>query len=203
MAADFLPSRSLCCLQFEIRGVVGQETDSAAFEIMTIPIGQYRHHPQLDQIEAEANQIIEVLHEFGGKCDGYPITRRELDETSVKRLLRDWANRETSRSGVLVWLGHGVAIGADAWLASSETPCPIEHNGIGPQTLADQVDVDWRRRDVDDDLGSWALVVIEACGAGTFVRSLAAMLPKSGVRRAALVGVGGDGAANLGRLKEA
>jgi WD40 repeat protein len=176
-------------------------SDPAAFQIVMIPISKYQHHPPLHQVEIEANRIIDLFREFGGQASSTPSTDQDLDETAVKNLLRGWATRETAPSGVLLWLGHGASDGDEAWLASFETPDPINGNGIVPKTLADQLDSDWRQRAADDT--AWSLVVIEACGAGRFVSSVVSLLTKNSPRRLALIGVGGDGAAYLGRFSDA
>ena len=141
----------------------------AAFEIVTVPIGTYEHHPSLDTIDLEADRIVALLRQLGGVAPGNCEAHQRLDESAVKERMRNWVARAAS-SGVLVWLGHGASDGDDAWLATFETPDPISGNGIVPKTVADQLNDDWRRRAADDT--AWALVVIEACGAGTFVNGL-------------------------------
>jgi WD40 repeat protein len=177
-----------------------ETSDPGTFQIVTIPISRYQHHPPLDQIEIEANRIIDLFREFGGQVGSRPSGDQSLDEATVKSLLRDWATR-TSPSGVLLWLGHGASDGDDAWLASFETPDPINGNGIVPKTVADQIDSDWRQRAADDT--AWALVIIEACGAGRFVNNMVSELAKNSPRRLAMFGIGGDGAAYLGRFGDA
>jgi hypothetical protein len=172
----------------------------AAFEIVTIPVGVYDHHPSFDNMDAEIARIVDLLSGLGGVTDAYQGAKQPLDERAVRERLRAWVDR-AAPSGALVWLGHGVSDGDDAWLASSETPDPIHGNGIVPKTVADQIDADWRRR-ADDDT-AWAMVVIEACGAGTFVSEVFSLLRKGRPLRLALVGVGGDGAAYLGRFSDA
>lgn len=174
---------------------------SDAFQIVAIPIGKYQHHPDLYEVEIEANRIIEMFREFGAQVRTTASPSHHFDETAVKNVLREWATREKGKSGVLLWLGHGASDGDEAWLASFETPDPINGNGMVPKTLADQLDIDWRQRAPDDT--AWSLVIIEACGAGRFVSGIVSLLTKSRPRRLALIGVGGDGAAYLGRFSDA
>ena len=178
-----------------------QMSDSGAFQVVTIPMSRYRHHQDLEQVETEAEGIIDLFRELGGLPVGPSNMGGKLDETVVKNLLRGWATRTTPPSGVLLWIGHGASDGDDAWLASYETPDPINGNGLVPQTIVDQVDSDWRRR--AGDSSAWALVIIEACGAARFVDNMASLLSRKSPRRLALIGVGGDGAAYLGRFREA
>src|SRR5690349_200835 len=126
-----------------------QLSDPTSFEVVAIPISRYRHHPELDQVQAEAEHIVDLFCELGALPSGLPNAGGALDEMAVKKLLRAWATRTASSSGVLLWLSHGASDGDEAWLASYETPDPINGNGIVPQTLADQVDSDWRRRAAD------------------------------------------------------
>ena len=178
-----------------------QLSDPAPFEVVVIPISRYQHHPKLDQVQTEAESIVDLFCELGALPSSPSNTGDVLDETAVKNLLRGWATRTAPSSGVLLWLGHGASDGDEAWLASYETPDPINGNGIVPQTIADQVDSDWRRRAADST--AWALIIIEACGAARFVENMAALLLKKSPRRLALIGVGGDGAAYLGRFRAA
>lgn len=178
-----------------------QLSDPAAFEVVAIPISRYRHHPELGQVRIDAEGIVDLFRQLGALPSGPPDTGGALDETAVKNLLRGWATRTAPSSGVLLWLGHGASDGDEAWLASHETPDPINGNGIVPQTIADQVDSDWRRRAADSK--AWALIVIEACGAARFVENMADLLLRKSPRRLALIGVSGDGAAYLGRFREA
>jgi WD40 repeat protein len=178
-----------------------QLSDPSPFTVVAIPISRYQHHPELEEVRTQAEGIVDLLCEFGALPSDPPYSGGALDEAAVKNLLRGWATRTEPSSGVLLWLGHGASDGDEAWLASYETPDPINGNGIVPQTIADQVDSDWRRRAADSE--AWALIVIEACGAARFVENMAALLLRKSPRRLALIGVGGDGAAYLGRFREA
>jgi hypothetical protein len=171
-------------------------------DLVPVVISSYLHHPDLAQAEVEARAIAELLTDH---LDAVAITwaeGRERTETAVKEQLRTWADRRDGRSSILLWLGHGTSDGNDAWLATYETPPKIRYNGINTTTVAEQIAHEWGRR--RDQPGIWAAVVIEACGAGTFVRKVAAALYAipNGPHRLALIGVGADdGAANLGRFR--
>jgi hypothetical protein len=174
---------------------------TADFDITSIVIDEYAECPPLEGLVAEASEIEQLLAEFGGAvCKPCP-PGRVLDERAVKNRLREWAERDTP-SSVLLWLGHGASDGTDAWLACFDTPLQIQGNGVVPQTVADQIVADWHRREPDET--AWALIVFEACGAGTFVARLERLVvEKVRPRRIVLVGVSGDSAGYVGELRRA
>ena len=174
---------------------------AADFDITSIVIDEYAECPPLEGLAEEAAEIERMLAEFGGSAGRPCPPGRTLDERAVKDRLREWAGRNIP-SSVLVWLGHGAADGTDAWLACYDTPRQIQSNGIVPQTVADQVIRDWHRREPDET--AWALVIVEACGAGTFVSRLDLLAAqKVQLRRIAMVGVSGDSAGYVGELRKA
>ena len=142
---------------------------AADFDITSIVIDEYAECPPLEGLAEEAAEIERLLAEFGGAAGRPRSPGRTLDEREVKDRLRDWAGRDIP-SSVLVWLGHGASDGTDAWLACYDTPRQIQGNGMVPQTVADQIVRDWHRREPDET--AWVLVIVEACGAGTFVSRL-------------------------------
>ena len=174
---------------------------AADFDITSIVIDEYAECPPLEGLAEEAAEIERMLAEFGGSAGRPCPPGRTLDERAVKDRLREWAGRDIP-SSVLVWLGHGASDGTDAWLACYDTPGQIQSNGIVPQTVADQIIRDWHRREPDET--AWALVIVEACGAGTFVSRLDLLAAqKVQLRRIAMVGVSGDSAGYVGELRKA
>ena len=171
------------------------------FDITSIVIDEYAECPSLEGLAQEAAEIERLLAEFGGAVRRPCPPGRTMDERAVKERLREWAGRDMP-SSMLVWLGHGVSDGTDAWLACYDTPRQIQGNGMVAQTVADQIVRDWHRREPDEM--AWAIVIVEACGAGTFVSRLnwfAAQ--KTELRRIAMVGVSGDSAGYVGELHKA
>lgn len=174
---------------------------AADFDITSIVIDEYAECPPLEGLAEEAAEIERLLVEFGGLAASPCPPGRTLHERAVKDRLRDWAGRDIP-SSVLVWLGHGASDGTEAWLACYDTPRQIQGNGVVPQAVADQIVQDWHRREPNET--AWALVIVEACGAGTFVSRLdmlAAQRVK--LRRIAMVGVSGDSAGYVGELRKA
>lgn len=171
------------------------------FDVTSIVINEYAECPSLEGLVEEAAEIERLLAEFGGTAGTPCPPGRTLDERAVKDRLREWAGRGLP-SSVLLWLGHGASDGTDAWLACYDTPSQIQGNGMVPQTIADQIARDWHRRESDET--AWTLVIVEACGGGTFVRQLDLLTAqKAQPRRIAMVGVSGDSAGYVGELRKA
>jgi hypothetical protein len=174
---------------------------AADFDITSIVIDEYAECSPLEGLAEEAAEIERLLAELGGTAARPRPPGRTLDEQAVKDRLREWAGRDMP-SSVLVWLGHGASDGTDAWLACYDTPRQIQGNGVVPQTVADQIVRDWHRREPDEM--AWALVIVEACGAGTFVARLNGLVTgKVLLRRIVMIGVSGDGAGYVGELHQA
>jgi energy-coupling factor transporter ATP-binding protein EcfA2 len=174
---------------------------AADFDITSIVIDEYAEYPPLEGLAEEAAEIEQLLAEFGGTAGRPCPPGRTLHERAVKDRLRDWAGRDIP-SSVLVWLGHGASDGTDAWLACFDTPREIQGNGLVPQAVADHIVRDWHRREPDER--AWALVIVEACGAGTFVSQLDLLAAqKAHPRRIVMIGVSGDGAGYVGELHKA
>lgn len=174
---------------------------AADFDITSIVIDEYAECPPLEGLSEEAAEIERLLVEFGGLAASPCPPGRTLHERAVKDRLRDWAGRDIP-SSVLVWLGHGASDGTEAWLACHDTPRQIQGNGMVPQAVADQIVQDWHRREPNET--AWALVIVEACGAGTFVSRLDVLAAQRvKLRRIAMVGVSGDSAGHVGELRKA
>jgi energy-coupling factor transporter ATP-binding protein EcfA2 len=177
------------------------DRDHIGFDVTSIAIDEYAECPPLAGLAEEAAEIERLLTEFGGIVERPRQPARTLSERAVKDRLRAWAVRDAP-SSVLVWLGHGASDGTDAWLACYDTPGPIQNCGVAPQNVADQIVQDWHRREPDET--AWALVIIEACGAATFVARLNGLVTaKVLLRRIVLIGVSGDSAGYVGELRKA
>jgi hypothetical protein len=182
------------------------DTDGAladGFDVVPVVIDRYANHPALDDASAEARAIVDLLARHLHGTATWWAGDDERTETSIKEELNAWSIRG-ERSSLLMWFGHGTSNGHDAWLATYETPSLIRYSGVNPQTIAEQITKQWQRRHPHP--GVWAIVVVEACGAATFVRRVAAALLQmpNAPQRLALIGVGGDDSAgNLGQFRQA
>ena len=174
-----------------------------AFEVVCVPIGIYQAHGALPADE-EAARIVTLLVEFGAVGRPWEMPGPARTKTGVSGRLADWADPVMPRSSVLLWIGHGESNRAQAWLAVYETRKRMSGTGIMPGEFAEHIANEWHRRAFDEP-PTWAVVVIEACGAERFVDLINAELLKDPNRpkRLALVGVGGQGAGNLGEFQRA
>ncbi|MEV6905853.1 hypothetical protein [Amycolatopsis sp. NPDC051071] len=175
-------------------------SDESSFEVIPIAIGEYRHHAGLAGIDEQVARIVTAFGRLGGVERAWDAPQAERTTSAVQARLNEWVDAEAPRSSILFWTGHGESNGDDAWLAAHDTPDPIAHRGINVTTVADTIIAEWHRRGLDER--AWTIVVIDACGAGTFVRRLgAALYSRTDVpERLALIGVGGDGASHLGEF---
>ncbi|WP_326760733.1 AAA family ATPase [Streptomyces phaeochromogenes] len=167
------------------------------FSFVPVPIGRYRTtaFPDLDADE-QASRIAELAEGIGGLEE--PWTEAGLrDRSAVDGRLGSWARPPAPRSSLLYWAGHGQALGPKAWLATADSPDPMTEGAVNPESFAEYVISEWRRRSADEE--AWALVVIEACGAKRFVEAMLSCLYAEGsMDRLAVIGVAGYGAGYLG-----
>lgn len=177
-------------------------TASEGFDVVCIPIGEYLHsedHPPLPADE-EAELLVELLSELGGKPDPWQLTGESRDGTAVNARLAHWSQVEWARNSMLLWVGHGESAGRKASLAAYDSR---PGTGVTPEDFAHQIAQEWGFRWAD--AGAWTIVVIEACGARAFVQLLDSALKAEGraPERLALVGSGSDGAGFLGDFRHA
>src|SRR5664280_2785755 len=127
---------------------------------------------------------------------------RNYPATTVR--LRDWEQR-ASRNSMLLWIGHGFSRQDEGSLYVPGEPrpdgLPEMDDELGPAAFADHLIRQAGHRQVS---GSWAIVVIEACGAGRYVDLVHQHLnARNRTEGLLLVGSGnasGDG--HLGRFRQ-
>ncbi|MEO3817625.1 hypothetical protein [Plantactinospora sp. B24E8] len=185
---------------------VGTRDDgSGTFAVLPFGFSRYQHHRDLPEVPEEIDRITTVLAGLGGVSRPWLLAPAARDLSRVVDRLADWAAEQNPGNSVLLWLGHGQAVGNEAWLAVQDTRKPMRGTGLHPPTLAEHLVNQWRRR--AQVPGAWTLVVVEACGADTFVRLLGATLleqERTAVpERLAIVGVGGAGTNYLGEFGQA
>ncbi|HET8660179.1 MAG TPA: hypothetical protein VFM55_14415 [Micromonosporaceae bacterium] len=178
------------------------EPDHPGFVVVPIPISDYAHHEPVPGIEEDVAEIVRLLGQLGGQELTWDVEPRDRTMAAVTRRLSDWARHPAPRSSVVVWLGHGETVAGDAWLATQETGNPIRYRGFKPENLVDAIASQWHRRGTGTD--EWTIVVIEACGAGTFAQVLLKALPTDDAPdRLAVLPVGGAGASYAGQFRRA
>lgn len=182
--------------------MTGPDADTG-FEVVCLPIGTYQAYDPLPA-DDEAAHVVALLNQLGGVGQAWEMQPSDRTRTGVGDRLADWAAHRPPRSSVLLWMGHGESDGKDAWLAVYETRQPMSGTGVKPEDFADHIANEWLRR-AGDDPATWAVVVIEACGAETFVDRLSSALlgRPNRPKRLALLGVGGQGASHLGEFHRA
>ncbi|MFZ0157777.1 MAG: ATP-binding protein [Kineosporiaceae bacterium] len=180
--------------------------DDAGFVLVTIPIGHYRQDLErpfenLDAAERVAEDLSAALAPYGAEVSPH-VGHGPRDNGWAGEHLARWAERERPANSVVVWIGHGESSGERAWLATEFSQRSDSLRGCGPEVLAGPILSEWTTR--CDAPGAWAIVVVEACGAGRFVelvdeRCRGLDTPS----RLALIGAGGKGTTFLGRFRDA
>ncbi|MYW05511.1 hypothetical protein [Streptomyces sp. SID3343] len=176
-----------------------------SFDVFPVVVDRYVDLEPLPEARGVADEVVTLLASLGGVEQPWAMDGPPGHDAVLARLAQ-WSDPPAARSSVLLWLGHGESDGTSAWLAVHGSRAPMRGNGtaLNPVTFAEHLTAEWLRRGVDP--GAWTLVVIEACGAATFVRNLARELYgyDTPPDRLALVGVGADaGEARLGEFARA
>ncbi|MFV2084294.1 AAA family ATPase [Micromonospora sp. LOL_021] len=168
---------------------------TGAFEVFPIVVDRYAYLNDLPGAHDAASEVCDLLAGFGGVARPWPQEVLPGHDAVLNRLA-EWSNPDAPRSSTLLWFGHGESDGGNAWLAVHGSHELFAGTGtaINPATFAEHLAREWQVRRQDPD--AWAIVVVEACGAATFVRRLAHQLyGPDHVRtpdRLALIGVGAD-----------
>jgi len=170
------------------------------FDVTAIAVQKYEHFAELDGLDKDAAAIIDLLRHLGGAASAGPANETR-DKASIERQLNDWWDKRQQPSSILLWLGHGQANATGAALACYDTRKPITANGLLSQTMATHLTYDWNRREASDD--AWAVVIVEACGSGSFINQVAGLVMATMPRRLWLIGVSGSAASYVGRLRTA
>jgi hypothetical protein len=176
-----------------------------AFEVFPVVVDSYAHLPALPEAARVAEEVTNLFAELGGVTSPWPKETVPGHDAVTERLAQ-WSTPAAPRSSVLLWFGHGESDGSTGWLAVHGSREPMSGSGtaLNAVTFAEHLTREWVHRAPDP--AAWTLVVIEACGAATFVRNLARELYSSDLApdRIALVGVGADGGqAHLGEFAQA
>ena len=171
------------------------------FDVVCVPIGEYRDpaHPTLPADE-EAARVVELLDQLGGRSEPWPLPAADRHRTNVDARLDVWSDAARARSSVVFWVGHGSSDGDDAHLATYDSGADA---GVAPEDFARRIRAEWGYRNSDE--GTWAIVVIEACGAKRFVERVSHVLHgrPNVPERLGLIGASSDGSGHLGDFRVA
>tara|TARA_R110002020_G_scaffold14291_13_gene50756 strand:+ start:1838 stop:4132 length:2295 start_codon:yes stop_codon:yes gene_type:complete len=185
-----------------------------SFSVHVIAIGDYDQNvsspfdPLGDGGELvwnEVDRVGQLFEQLGGQVYVDRSTPAHLRGADwAKRQQTDWADSSPGMSSALVWIGHGVSDGSHAWLASYGSDTRNPNSGHNATELAVSIHTEWSNRQNYDR--SWAMIVVEACGAERFldlVNSDIARMYSVSPRRYVLVSAGGEGTTFLGNFSRA
>ena len=178
------------------------QPDPGQFDLVPVVFEAYRPRLPMPGAEAEAEAIADALADFRARPVLWESGPRNYPATTVR--LRDWEQR-ASRNSMLLWIGHGFSRQDEGSLYVPGEPrpdgLPEMDDELGPAAFADHLIRQAGHRQVS---GSWAIVVIEACGAGRYVDLVHQHLnARNRTEGLLLVGSGnasGDG--HLGRFRQ-
>jgi len=143
------------------------QPDPGQFDLVPVVFEAYRPRLPMPGAEAEAEAIADALADFRARPVLWESGPRNYPATTVR--LRDWEQR-ASRNSMLLWIGHGFSRQDEGSLYVPGEPrpdgLPEMDDELGPAAFADHLIRQAGHRQVS---GSWAIVVIEACGAGRYV----------------------------------
>jgi WD40 repeat protein len=135
------------------------------FDVVPVALPQYRTRATVP-CEVDAAAVCRRLTTVGGRTVPWTLPSEDRTVGAIVTRLSEWAKPATSRSSVLFWAGHGFSNGQTAHLvAPGESPGGMDHT-VSPEMLAGYIRDECKRRSAPH----WAIVVIQACGAGHVAR---------------------------------
>ncbi|MFV2211283.1 hypothetical protein ACFHW2_13815 [Actinomadura sp. LOL_016] len=164
--------------------------DDASFLVVPLAFDEYRdarHRPI--RASEEARAVAGLLAPLGGDHDEWDEgLGRDLSATDAR--LRHWGTGLGRRSSMLLWFGHGESNQDDAALIVPGEKGGRDDTWIEPDRLARYVIDHVRERGPGAE---WTFVLVEACGARTFLDRVEARLLVARAReRLVLVATGAD-----------
>ncbi|MFF3959698.1 AAA family ATPase [Streptomyces sp. NPDC001890] len=179
----------------------GAKPGAQGFDVYTVPLGEYLSEEKVAADE-EACAIGAILEPLGGALVPWEVKPKERDLGRVFTRLRGWSTPVELRNSLLLWVGHGWSNGRKAALYVRGHDPDTDDAELPPEAFAIHVAEARRQRSSD---GLWDIVVVEACGAGLFVRKALSCLSdgeESATRGLLLVGSGRDeGEGHLGTFR--
>jgi hypothetical protein len=177
------------------------EADQRPLQFFPVAIGSYRHHDPLDT-DTEVAGVAELLAPFGAEYSDWHLDPEQRGADAVEDRLREWSQPRTAHNTFLYWISHGESDGQTAALAHANSPRPLTAGGVSPEQLVGFLAARQAHRNGE---GSWAVVVIDACKSGRFVKLMSARadLDPNGPQNFLLVATSDEGSANMGTFRKA
>lgn len=171
--------------------------EAAGFDVVPIAFEDYRAHKPLKGAVAEAEAVAAAMDVFGARLCPWPDGPRDLTATDTR--ITDWSS-STDRNSMLLWIGHGRSSGPRGRLYVPGPDGAARDASFGAERFAESLvaNAALRRRN-----GNWAIVVVEACGAGRFAEIVYRDLLDGESREGLLlIGSGtGSGSGYLGQFR--
>ena len=177
------------------------EPDPGQFDLLPVAFETYRSQVAVQGAEAEAAAIAASLRDFGARAVPWMPGPRNYSATTSR--LREWENR-ADRNSMLLWIGHGFAHDDQGHLYVPGDPDGPDQRDdeLSWSAFADHLE---RQTGLRRASGSWAIVVVEACGASRYVELVHSELTRrQSIDGLLLVGSGNSGGeGNLGQFRMA
>jgi WD40 repeat protein len=171
------------------------------FDVVPVVMSSYQTRQQLAGAEDEACEIADLLVPLGGVVRPWDVPADHRNILATVNRLEEWADPRHPRNSVLLWIGHGTSNDDTAWLLVRGGGGASKDTRLMPEQIARHVTDEHRRRQPPH----WAIVVIEACGAGRFAQLVASELQRTEALSGILIiGAGPDrGESYLGVFRQA
>ena len=135
------------------------------FDVVSIDLPRYLKLADVP-CDLDAEAVYNRLALVGGRKVPWTAEPERRTVGEVHRRLAHWANPAEPRSSVLFWAGHGFSNGQAAQLYVPGDDPGQPDSAIEPEVLAGHIRDECLRRRAPH----WAMVVIQACGAGQIAR---------------------------------
>lgn len=177
------------------------EEGGHSFDVVPIVMSSYLSRQPLPEAENEAAEIVDLLRTVGGVLRPWAVPAEGRNILATMNRLEEWSDPAHPRNSALLWIGHGTSNDVAAFLLVRGGGGASADMRLSPEQMARAVADEQRRRQAPH----WAMVVIEACGAGRFAQLVGAELQRAGtVGGVLIVGAGPDrGESYLGVFRSA
>lgn len=169
--------------------------------VITVGVDTYTEIPawNIEEIRGIRDRIEQLFIERGAHPENWSADAADLG--LINKALESWVAR-TSQSHIFYWIGHGEWDGNDYLLALADSSEPLsERNSFACSQLAGALRDQLDRRQVDECLDNWVLVILDTCGSGPGAWELFSSFPR-GPTNVGIIAAAREGAAYTGRLAD-